>query len=276
MTRVVSRRATRGLKSGTDLRHITRQPHRPRRLGLCRVGSLSEDPGYGLGLEKQLHARSFPRRLIAPGRIRRAGNRSLTFGNRRLSLGSPPRRTRPASDGRAAPIGPLRGRIWQPRAMRCLAATSLVCFIAAGCGGGESSGSHPARPKSRSAVPANGPVVLGAKNFIVWVGSALASLTRASSSLAATPRSSSRASAGTAGVAGAHRESGATRCRTSARAATTTASGFVPTCGSPASAGCSRNGPRTYMALKVRVALRPGQRPSWYEADGSHGLCSYP
>jgi hypothetical protein len=39
---------------------------------------------------------------------------------------------------------------------------------------------------------------------------------------------------------------------------------------------CSRSGPRTYMALKVRVALQPGQRPSWYEADGSHGLCSYP
>jgi hypothetical protein len=39
---------------------------------------------------------------------------------------------------------------------------------------------------------------------------------------------------------------------------------------------CSPNGPRTYMTLKVRVALEPGQRPSWYEADGSHGLCSYP
>jgi hypothetical protein len=39
---------------------------------------------------------------------------------------------------------------------------------------------------------------------------------------------------------------------------------------------CRPNGPRTYMALKVRVALQPGQRPSWYEADGSHGLCSYP
>ncbi len=39
---------------------------------------------------------------------------------------------------------------------------------------------------------------------------------------------------------------------------------------------CHPNGPRTYMALKVRVALQPGQRPSWYEADGSHGLCSYP
>ena len=39
---------------------------------------------------------------------------------------------------------------------------------------------------------------------------------------------------------------------------------------------CRPNGPRTYMALKVRVALQPGQRPSWYEVDGSHGLCSYP
>ena len=27
--------------------------------------------------------------------------------------------------------------------------------------------------------------------------------------------------------------------------------------------GCHPNGPRTYMALKVRVALQPGQRPSW-------------
>jgi hypothetical protein len=39
---------------------------------------------------------------------------------------------------------------------------------------------------------------------------------------------------------------------------------------------CQSNGPRTYMALKVRVALQPGQRPSWYQANGSHGLCSYP
>jgi hypothetical protein len=39
---------------------------------------------------------------------------------------------------------------------------------------------------------------------------------------------------------------------------------------------CSPNGPRTYMALKVKVALQPNQRPQWYEVDGSHGLCTYP
>ena len=59
------------------------------------------------------------------------------------------------------------------------------------------------------------------------------------------------------------------------RGATTTESRFAPTCGCRASAGRDRNGPRTYMALKVRVALQPGQRPSSYQANGSHGLCSY-
>jgi len=39
---------------------------------------------------------------------------------------------------------------------------------------------------------------------------------------------------------------------------------------------CYPNGPRAYMRLKVKVALQPGQSPGWYEADGSHGLCSYP
>jgi hypothetical protein len=27
---------------------------------------------------------------------------------------------------------------------------------------------------------------------------------------------------------------------------------------------CGPNEPRSYMALKLRVALQPGQRPSWY------------
>jgi hypothetical protein len=30
------------------------------------------------------------------------------------------------------------------------------------------------------------------------------------------------------------------------------------------------------MALKVKVALQPAERPSWHEIDGSHGLCRYP
>ncbi|MGZ4217890.1 MAG: hypothetical protein ACXVH3_02895, partial [Solirubrobacteraceae bacterium] len=53
---------------------------------------------------------------------------------------------------------------------------SLVCLILAGCGCGggggasEPSETHPAPQKSRPAPAANGSVVLGSKNFIVWGG----------------------------------------------------------------------------------------------------------
>ncbi|HKN93089.1 MAG TPA: hypothetical protein VJU60_02060, partial [Thermoleophilaceae bacterium] len=49
--------------------------------------------------------------------------------------------------------------------MRFLAVISLMCFVLAGCGGG-----HQARPKSIPAKAANGPVVLGAKDFVAWGG----------------------------------------------------------------------------------------------------------
>jgi hypothetical protein len=161
--------------------------------------------------------------------------------------------------------------------MRCLAATSLVCFMLAGCGGAsESSGSHPARPKSRPAPATNGPVVLGAKSFIVWGGIGFGIAHPSKLVVGSDPAVmitrirwhgwGRRSASGVGRYAVPHIGHGGDYYRKQFRADLRVS----------AIGRCSRNGPRTYVTLKVRVALQPGQRPSWYEADGSHGLCSYP
>jgi hypothetical protein len=161
--------------------------------------------------------------------------------------------------------------------MRLVAAIALLCLILAGCGdSGQPSAKAGGSPKSSAGVAVNGPVLLGAKSFIVWGGIGFGTAHPSKLVVGSDPsvvitgirwrgwgnRNASgvgRYSAPQVGHGGDYyrkpfradlRVSGIGRCR--------------------------RNGPRTYMALKVRVALQPGQRPSWYQANGSHGLCSYP
>jgi hypothetical protein len=165
--------------------------------------------------------------------------------------------------------------MWQPGVMRFIALISLVCLILAGCGGTrEPSRAH--RSVSRPTAAANGPVLLGAKSFIVWGGIGFG--TAHPSKL----------------VVGGDPSVMITRIRWRGWGHWT-ASGVglyaVPRIGSGGAyydkpfraqlrvsgiGRCQPNGPRAYMALKVRVALQPGQRPSWYQATGSHGLCRYP
>ena len=159
--------------------------------------------------------------------------------------------------------------------MRFLAVTSLVCIFVAACGGGASkpSGTHDAAPESR---PANGPVVLGAKNFVAWGGLGFGTPHPSRLAVGSDPSvliagirwhgwghqkawGVGRYAAPHFGHGGAYHGK---RLRATLR---------VHGIGT-----CRPNGPRTYMALKVKVALQPGQRPGWYEVDGSHGLCSYP
>jgi hypothetical protein len=55
--------------------------------------------------------------------------------------------------------------------MRLIAVTLLVCVLVAGCGGADKpSAAHSAAHTSSPAAVANGPVVLGSKNFVVWGG----------------------------------------------------------------------------------------------------------
>jgi hypothetical protein len=161
--------------------------------------------------------------------------------------------------------------------MRVVAIVSLVCFILAGCGGAsEPSGADRARPASGPASVTNGPVVLGAKTFVVWGGIGFGTahptklvvggdpsvmITRIRWHGWGHPQAS-----GIGRYAAVHYGLGGTYYRKLFRA-DLRVSGI---------GRCRPNGPRTYMALKVKVALQPGQRPSWYEAAGSHGLCSYP
>jgi hypothetical protein len=161
--------------------------------------------------------------------------------------------------------------------MRVAAGVSLVCLILAGCGGSSRpSATHPAQPKSRPAHAAKGPVVLGSKNFIVWGGTGFGTAHPSKLVVGSDPSvlitrirwhgwGSQRAS-GVGSYAVPHFGHGGDYERKRFRA-DLRVSGIGT---------CDANGPRTYMALKVRVALQPRQRPSWYEADGSHGLCSYP
>jgi hypothetical protein len=162
--------------------------------------------------------------------------------------------------------------------MRFVAPTLLLCLLLAGCGGGtsEPTGTHPAARKSRPASSAKGPVVLGSKNFVTWGGSGFGTPHPSRIVVGSDPSvlithihwhgwGRQRAS-GVGRYAAPHYGEGGTYYKKQARAVLRL-SGI---------GRCRPDGPRTYMALKVKVALQPGQRPSWYEVDGSHGLCSYP
>jgi len=161
--------------------------------------------------------------------------------------------------------------------MRRAAAIPLVCSILVGCGAARKpSGTNHARPTSRPASVANGPVVLGAKNFIIWGGIGFGTAHPAKLVVGSDPSVmitrihwrgwGRRRASGVGRYAAPHYGRGGSYYRKQFHA-DLRVSGI---------GRCRPNGPRTYMALKVRVALQPGQRPSWYEADGSHGLCSYP
>ena len=161
--------------------------------------------------------------------------------------------------------------------MRLLAVILLACFLMAGCGGtSEPSATHPARPKSPPAAPAKGPVVLGSKNFVTWGGSGFGmphpDQARRRQRPVRPDHAHPLARLGPATGMGVGRYvaprigHGGSYYRKTLRV-DLRLSGI---------GRCRPNGPRTYMALKVRVPLQPGQRPSWYEVDGSHGLCSYP
>jgi hypothetical protein len=160
--------------------------------------------------------------------------------------------------------------------MRTVALISLACLILVGCGGArQPSGVQRAQSTSRATTAASGPVLLGAKSFIVWGGIGFGT---------AHP---------TELVVGGDPSVKVTRIRWRGwgrRSASGVGLYDVPRIGSGGDYGqrsraelrvsgigrCTPTGPRAYMALKVRVALQPGQRPSWYQAQGSHGLCSYP
>jgi hypothetical protein len=168
-------------------------------------------------------------------------------------------------------------RIWQPEVMRFVAAMSLFCLVLAGCGGGGTpSASHRAPAKSRSDTPADGPVLLGSKSFIVWGGLGFGTAHPSKIVVGSDPSVmitgirwhgwGRRTASGVGHYSVPHFGHGGDYYAKKFRADLRVAG--IGT--------CWRNGPRTYMALKVKVALQPGQRPSWYEADGSHGLCSYP
>jgi hypothetical protein len=161
--------------------------------------------------------------------------------------------------------------------MRLVAVISLACLILAGCGGAtEPKATRHAPPNSRPPTPAKGPVVLGSKNFVVWGGMGFGTAHPSRLVVGGDPsviitgirwRDWGRVStSGVGSYSAPHYGQGGTyyakRLRADLRV-----SGI---------GRCSRNGPRTYMALKVRVALQPDQRPGWYDAQGSHGLCSYP
>ena len=167
--------------------------------------------------------------------------------------------------------------MWQPGAMRFVVAVSLVCLILAGCGGATGpSGTHRARPTSRPATAANGPVVLGAKSFVVWGGIGFGTAHPTKLVVGGDPSVmitrihwhgwGRQRAAGVGRYAVVQYGRGGGYYRKQFRA-DLRVSGI---------GRCNPTGPRTYMALKVRVALQPNQRPSWYEADGAHGLCSYP
>ena len=152
-----------------------------------------------------------------------------------------------------------------------------MCFMLAGCGGTSApSATHRERPKSRPAAAAKGPVVLGAKTFTLWGGIGFGTAHPSKLVVGSDPAViitrirwhgwGRQSASGVGRYAAPHFGHGGDYYRKLFRA-DLLVSGI---------GRCDANGPRTYMALKVRVALQPGQRPSWYEADGSHGLCSYP
>jgi hypothetical protein len=161
--------------------------------------------------------------------------------------------------------------------MRLAWLTSPLCFILAGCGAASKpSGVHGSRPKSRPALAASGPVVLGSKNFIVWGGKGFGTAHPRELVVGGDPSVlisrirwrgwGHERAPGVGFYAAPQIGRGGGYYRKHFRADLRVSG--IGTCGP--------NGPRTYMALKVKVALQPGQRPAWYQAAGSHGLCSYP
>lgn len=154
---------------------------------------------------------------------------------------------------------------------------SVVCFILVGCGGAsESGGAHGGRPKGRHASGAGGPVVLGSKNFIGWGGRGFGTAHPRALVVGSDPSVwitrirwhgwGRRRASGIGFYAAPQLGHGGGYYRKHFRA-DLRVSGI---------GRCNPTGPRTYMSLKIRVALQPGQRPGWYDATGSHGLCSYP
>src|ERR1700742_3997894 len=162
--------------------------------------------------------------------------------------------------------------------MRLAAAIVVLCFILAGCGGSTqpSATRSASPPESRPGATANGPVLLGAKSFIVWGGIGFGTAHPSKLVVGSDPSVlitgirwrglGHRKASGVGRYSAPQVGHGGDYYRRPFRA-DLRVSGI---------GRCQRNGPRTYMALKVRVALQPGQSPSWYQANGSHGLCSYP
>jgi hypothetical protein len=161
--------------------------------------------------------------------------------------------------------------------MRWLAAISLAGFILVGCGGArEPSRTQRAQAASRHATSVKGPVVLGAKSFIIWGGIGFGTAHPTKLVLGSDPSVritrirwhgwGRQMASGVGRYAAPHYGYGGSYYRKLSRA-DLRVSGI---------GRCHPNGPRSYMALKIKVALQPDQRSSWYEANGSHGLCSYP
>ncbi|HEX6460883.1 MAG TPA: hypothetical protein VF032_18345 [Thermoleophilaceae bacterium] len=156
--------------------------------------------------------------------------------------------------------------------MRVVALISLLCLFLAGCGG---AADRP-EPKRGPARAPNGPVVLGSKNFIQWGGRGFGTPHPDKLVVGGDPsvlithirwHNWGRERAwGVGRYAAPHYGEGGVYYRKTLRA-DLRLHGI---------GRCRPNGPRTYMAMKVKVALQPNQRPAWYEVDGSHGLCSYP
>jgi hypothetical protein len=161
--------------------------------------------------------------------------------------------------------------------MRLVAAIWLVCLILAGCGAtSKRDATRRAPPTGPPATEAKGAVVLGSKNFVVWGGIGFGTAHPDKLVVGGDPSVmitrirwhgwGDQQASGVGSYAVPHYGSGGDYYRKHFRA-DLRASGI---------GRCRPDGPRTYMALKVRVALQPGQAPAWYEAQGSHGLCSYP
>lgn len=175
----------------------------------------------------------------------------------------------------STPRGPLI--LWQPETMRAVAVTSLLCSLLVACGGMSSVTRAPGgKPGSRPATPANRPVLLGSKSFIVWGGIGFGVAHPSKLVVGGDPAViitrirwhgwGRLEASGVGDYAAPHFGHGGDYYRKPLRAVL-----HASRIGS-----CHPNGPRAYMALEIRVALEPGQRPSWYQANGSHGLCRYP
>lgn len=161
--------------------------------------------------------------------------------------------------------------------MRVTAVISLVSMVLVGCGGAQPlTGTDRARTGRPHASLRNGPVLLGSKDFIVWGGIGFGTAHPSKLVVGGDPavmithiRWHGWGRPETLGIgdyAVPHFGRGGSYYRRPFRA-DLRASGI---------GRCRPNGPRAYMVLKVKVALEPGQRPSWYQANGRHGLCRYP